>query len=123
MWISNTPRPWCAQKQIEAAGLRKTIEELGPIAQVNPAVLQNFDADRIARDTASANGLPSTWLVPEEEVTRNREAQQVSQEVLAGLPAALAGLGAGTADASAAAPGSDLAADRSVASAQAVISP
>lgn len=112
-----------AQKQIEAAGLRKTIEELGPIAQVNPAVLQNFDADRIARDTASANGLPSTWLVPEEEVTRNREAQQVSQEVLAGLPAALAGLGAGTADASAAAPGSDLAADRSVASAQAVISP
>ncbi|MDE0794722.1 MAG: portal protein [Alphaproteobacteria bacterium] len=47
-----------AQKQIEAAGLRKTIEELGAIAQLNPAVRENFDADQIARDTAEAKGLP-----------------------------------------------------------------
>ena len=64
-----------AQKQIEAAGLRKTIEELGPIAQLNPAVLENFDADRIVRDTAEANGLPSAWLVPEDQVARNRESR------------------------------------------------
>ena len=74
-----------AQKQIEAAGLRKTIEELGPIAQLNPAVLDNFDADRIVRDTAEANGLPSTWLVPEDQVKRKREQSPEDTNPLAAL--------------------------------------
>ena len=73
-----------AQKQIEAAGLRKTIEELGPIAQADPAVLDNFDADRIVRDAAEANGLPARWLVPEEEVQRRRLA--AAQATAAGMP-------------------------------------
>lgn len=74
-----------AQKQIEAAGLRKTIEELGPIAQINPAILENFDADRIVRDAADANGLPARWMVPEDEVQRRREAQAAQAAQLAGL--------------------------------------
>ncbi len=71
-----------AQKQIEAAGLRKTIEELGPIAQANPAVLENFDADRIVRDAADANGLPVRWLVPEEQVRRRREERAATAGIL-----------------------------------------
>ncbi len=82
-----------AQKQIEAAGLRKTIEELGPIAQLNPAVLENFDADRIVRDTAEANGLPSNWLVPEDEVVRNREARAGPVAAMDGVVAASDGDG------------------------------
>lgn len=82
-----------AQKQIEAAGLRKTIEELGPIAELNPAVLENFDADRIVRDTAEANGLPSTWLVPEDDVLRKREARAEPLAALGGISAGAGGEG------------------------------
>ncbi len=63
------------QKHIEAAGLRKTIEEPGLISQLNPAVHEHLDANRFVRDTADANGLPSTWLVSGEDVVRNREAR------------------------------------------------
>lgn len=80
-----------AQKQIEAAGLRKTIEELGPIAQINPGILENFDADRIVRDAADANGLPARWMVPEDEVRRRRHAQAARAAQLAGLVGVPAG--------------------------------
>tara|TARA_R110002110_G_C13420104_1_gene714391 strand:+ start:360 stop:2204 length:1845 start_codon:yes stop_codon:yes gene_type:complete len=89
-----------AQKQIEAAGLRKTIEELGPIAQVNPAVLENFDADRIVRDTAAANGLPTAWLVPADDVARRRDAQARSLAMPGDIPTG--GGGAANVDAAAA---------------------
>jgi hypothetical protein len=38
-------------------------------------VHEHLDANRFVRDTADANGLPSTWLVSGEDVVRNREAR------------------------------------------------
>jgi len=61
-----------AQKQIDAAALGKTVQDLAPLAAQNPALLDNFDEDRVARDVAEANGLPQHWIRPAAAVAQLR---------------------------------------------------
>lgn len=61
-----------AQKQIDAAALGKTVQDLAPLAAQNPALLDNFDEDRVARDIAEANGLPQHWIRPADAVAEIR---------------------------------------------------
>lgn len=61
-----------AQKQIDAAALGKTVQDLAPLAAQNPALLDNFDEDRVARDVAEANGLPQHWIRPAATVAQLR---------------------------------------------------
>ncbi len=62
-----------AQKQIDAAALRKTAEDIAPMVSAKPEVLDNFDADRISREVADANGLPADWLRSGDDVRRIRD--------------------------------------------------
>ena len=71
-----------AMRQLEATALRKTIDDLAPVVQADPAMLDHFDTDRIARDVSDANGVPTKWLRPLETVDaiRGQRAQaQASQ--------------------------------------------
>jgi hypothetical protein len=61
-----------AQKQIDAAALGKTVQDLAPLAAQNPSLLDNFDEDRVARDVAEANGLPQHWIRPAAAVAQLR---------------------------------------------------
>jgi hypothetical protein len=64
-----------AVRQIESAALRKTIEDIAPLAAQDPSLLDHFDADAIARDVADANGVPQRWLKSREDVEAAREAR------------------------------------------------
>ncbi|MEQ8356725.1 MAG: portal protein [Kiloniellaceae bacterium] len=61
-----------ARRQIEAAGAARSVELLAPFVQAEPGILDNFDADAIARDTPEIFGLPQRWLRPREEVAARR---------------------------------------------------
>ena len=84
-----------AQKQIDAAALGKTVADLGALAAQNPAILDNFDDDRVAREIAEANGLPQHWIRSSEEVAERRgqreqaaQAQALTADLMAGADAA-----------------------------------
>lgn len=88
-----------AQKQIDAAALGKTVADLGPLAAQNPAILDNFDDDLMARDIAEANGLPQHWIRAREAVAEKRglrdqaAAAQAEADGLAALADSAAKLG------------------------------
>lgn len=88
-----------ARRQVEAAALQKTIAELAPVFEANPAVLDNFDHDRLVRDVAEANGLPQRWLKPEEQVAEERAEKEMLSggglETLLGMPGVVGGAAEG----------------------------
>jgi hypothetical protein len=61
------------QKQIDATALRKTGEDILPVVQADPTVLDNFNGDKITRDIADANGLPQDWLRGADAVQQLRQ--------------------------------------------------
>lgn len=73
-----------ARKQIEAAGLARYLEMLLPLINMNPAILDNYDQDAIARAGPMAGGFPQTWLVPIEKRDADRaeraKAMQAQQQ-------------------------------------------
>jgi len=70
-----------AQRQGEAEAFGLAMQHLAPALQLNPGIVENFDFDRIARDSQELFGFPEVWLVPEEEVARRRKerARQAEQ--------------------------------------------
>ncbi len=71
-----------AIKQLEARSFTQTMERLLPFAEVRPEVFDNFDFDKIARGLARGDGMPSDWMVPEDQVMEMRlqKAQQMQQQ-------------------------------------------
>ena len=65
-----------AQKAIDLAAAARTVEAIAPFAANDPSVLDNFDVDRIARDSAEGFGMPQHWLRPADEVSAIRQARQ-----------------------------------------------
>jgi hypothetical protein len=51
-----------AYQLVEVGAYTKTSQDLAPLVQVKSDILDNFDADRIARGVAEANGMPLDWL-------------------------------------------------------------
>jgi len=72
-WEFDTPVQQAYQR-VKVVRARETVEAIGPIAQVNPQVLDHFDFDRMARDTATAIGGEASWLKPLEMVDQKRAA-------------------------------------------------
>jgi len=72
-----------ARRQIEAAGAARSVELLAPFVRADPAILDNFDGDAIARDTPEIFGLPQRWLRPKEAVDSRREERQQAQQAAA----------------------------------------
>jgi hypothetical protein len=71
-----------ARRQIEAAGAARSVELLAPFVEADPAIMDNFDGDAIARDTPEIFGLPQRWLRAREEV-ESRRAVRLAGAVLA----------------------------------------
>ena len=62
-----------ARKQVEIAGLSRSLELLMPLAQTQPEIMDNFDGDQIARDVPEWGGMPSRWLRPKDIVANIRK--------------------------------------------------
>ncbi len=69
-----------ARKQIEAAGAARAMELLAPFFAARPELMDNFDADAIARDMPEIFGLPRTWLRPEGDVRTLRDARLAGRQ-------------------------------------------
>ena len=78
-WEFDTPVQQ-AYRRLKVVRARETMEALGPMAQVKPEVLDNFDIDRMARDTATAIGGEVEWQRPQEMVDQDRQARAQEME-------------------------------------------
>lgn len=78
-----------AQKADQGVGLLRTLEAMTPLAQVDPTVLDIFNADEIGPGLAEINGVPAKWIRSKEELDALRggraQAQQAEQ-LLAAAP-------------------------------------
>lgn len=78
-----------ARKQIEVAGLSRSLEILAPVFQFQPEIADNFDGDAITRDAPDWGGIPSDWLRTKDEVEEirgNRAQQQQAEQTLTAAP-------------------------------------
>lgn len=76
-----------ARHQIEAVGLSRSLEIMGPLIQADPSMLDHYDRDAIARDAPKFGGFPQRWLKPPEVVQSEREGRaqaEQTQQMLAG---------------------------------------
>ena len=64
-----------AQRRIEAAALRKTLDDVGPLINAHPDLLEQLDHEQILQDVASANGVPARWFRSRCEIERRRRAR------------------------------------------------
>jgi hypothetical protein len=72
----------------KGVGLLRTIEALTPLAQVDPSVLDTFNADEIAPDLAEINGVPHKWIRSKDEVAALRQGRAQAQQAQQLLQAA-----------------------------------
>lgn len=68
------------RQQIEALSASRTVEMIAPFVQNNPAVMDNFDDDAIARDTGEFNGMPGRWLRDKDAVQQIRDRRRQEAE-------------------------------------------
>src|SRR5262249_21433980 len=61
-----------AYRLVEVGAYTKTTQDLGPLVQIKGDIVDNFDADRIARGVAEANGMPLDWLRGSDSVATDR---------------------------------------------------
>jgi hypothetical protein len=74
-----------ARKQVELAGLARSLDLLTPLIEQDPTLLDNFDTDEITRDVPDISGMPARWIRTKDAVAEKREAranqQQQSQQL------------------------------------------
>lgn len=99
-----------ARESENGVGILRTFEQLAPVAQVaGPSVFKRFNMDKVAKELARLNGMPSKVLYTDEELEDIDAAQAEQaqlQQVLAAAPVAAsaakdlaqAGVLAGTAE-------------------------
>jgi len=73
-----------AQRSGEAVAVLRTMELAGGMAQIDPGVVDNLDADAAFRIAAEANGLPATALRGSEAVAERRQQKEAMQTLMAG---------------------------------------
>jgi hypothetical protein len=64
-----------AMRSFETQAMNKTMTIVGPLIQVVPGILDNFNFDNFARGTAERSGVPTDWLNSEDEVKKTRQAR------------------------------------------------
>jgi len=69
----------------DGVAIMRTIESLGPLAQVRPEVLEVFDEEEVARELADINGVPVKVLRSREMLAELRAQRQQQQEAQAAL--------------------------------------
>lgn len=77
--IVYTSRVALAIKNLQNLAFMRTLEQIGPMIQVKPEILDNFNTDTIARDIHRNDGSPADWLLDEDERDDMR-AQRAEQQ-------------------------------------------
>jgi hypothetical protein len=70
-------------KRQAALGWLQTESALQGLVQLNPALMDNFDVDQIARDLAAANGCETAWLLDVDKRDALRNSRQQAQQAQA----------------------------------------
>ncbi|MEZ5826799.1 MAG: portal protein [Geminicoccaceae bacterium] len=65
----------------QATGLVRTLEAIMPLAQHDPSILDNIDADKALRGLAEINGVDMDMMRPVEEVLERRRQQQEAMQM------------------------------------------
>lgn len=67
-----------AAKSDSAVGILRTFETLAPIAETlqDPSIFEEFDAHKIAKIVADANGIPASAMKSKEQLKAEREAKE-----------------------------------------------
>ena len=77
-----------ALKQMQLYGIQATIEQIGLVGQVNPAIWDNFDVDAYARFAAETNNVPNGVLKSSNDVGDIRQARAEAEQQQAMVQAA-----------------------------------
>lgn len=77
-----------SQKQLQAAGLGKAIQDLIGYASVDPSVLDYINGDGVAKTILAAHAAPSTAFRSDEEVAKIRQGRQQQQQQMQGVESA-----------------------------------
>lgn len=72
----------------ELVGIRRTLEAITPLAEVDPTVMDNFDTDEIVKLAQEINGAPKKILRKPEDVQALREQRAQQQQAQQALSAA-----------------------------------
>lgn len=79
-----------AQKSGAAIGFARTVEQITPLAQVDPSLMQRFKAPEIMPELAEIHGMPLNWLYTEDEfqqiLAKNAQQQAMSTAIGAAQP-------------------------------------
>jgi len=87
-----------AQKASRAIGFDRTLQQVTPIAEVNPKVMQRFDLDTILPELAEIHGMPMDWLLSDDAYARLMD-EQAKKEAAEQMAGAAPGLAAASKDA------------------------
>jgi hypothetical protein len=77
-----------AQRSEDGVAILRTLESVTPLAQVDPSVLDVFDAEAIVRELADINGVPAKVLRTPDQVKALKDQQAQASQAQALLQAA-----------------------------------
>jgi len=72
----------------DGMAIMRTMEQLGPLAQVDPSVYDVFDFDALPRELANINGVPAKVMNSPEKLAQIKESKRMQAEQAAMLQAA-----------------------------------
>jgi len=73
--ISYSSRIAMSIRALENNAFARSLSMVMPLAQIRPDVLDNYDFDRIIRDSSRNDGVPAEWLADAETVAQVRQAR------------------------------------------------
>jgi hypothetical protein len=77
-----------AQRALGVTKIERVLGLAGSIAPLMPAIMDNFDADEIARVLNDLEGAPAKIILDKQIVADNREARQQQQQQMMAIEAA-----------------------------------
>lgn len=82
-----------AQKAERAIGFDRTMQQILPLAERKPAILDRFKEEEILPELADIHGMPANWLYTDDEfaVIQKRNQQQEAAMTMAGAAPGIAG--------------------------------
>jgi len=77
-----------ALKFSEVKAFANTMSYIGPWAEMEPSILDNYSLDDISRGIGETMGMPARWLRPRDQVRAIREARREAEQRMAALQVA-----------------------------------
>jgi hypothetical protein len=77
-----------AQRADEGVAILRTLESIGPLAQIDPSVMMVFDPQAVARELADINGVPQKVMRTPDQIAAMQQAQAQQAQAAALLQAA-----------------------------------